>query len=702
MAGRHFYEFGPFRLDRARRLLSQQGEAIPLTSKVLDTLLVLVENRGRVVDKEELMKAVWPDTFVEEGNLTQNISTLRKVLGESPTEHAYIETIPKRGYRFVAGVTGTAAGPWLSRRQALLWGAGVLGVLVIAAGTLWLLGQRTKSPAAALSVVPLTSYPGLEVQPSFSPDGSQLAFAWNGEKQDNFDIYVKLIGAEKPLRLTTDPAPDVSPAWSPDGRYIAFGRVRGAVTFLTGMMRGIFVIPAIGGPERKLAEAQTPYEDTDPLLTWSPDGKWLVISDRTPSEKVVSLFLLSIETGERRRLTYPPAHARGDGGPAFSPDGRTLAFIRVVTDGVSDLHLLPLSPDWVPKGEPRRLTRINTWTISPTWTPDGREIVFAAGPQYAGGLTLWRTRVNGSAVPRRLEFTADQSACPTISRQGSLAYARVLSDPNIWRVELSGPGGKAGPPKSFIASTRTDWNPKFSPDGKRIAFVSSRGGSPEIWVCDQDGSNAVQLTSMHASITGSPRWSPDGEGLVFDSNREGQFELYVIGANGGQPRRLTNHPAVDAVASWSRDGRWIYFRSDRTGQAQVWKMPARGGEAIQLTKQGGYVPFESSEGKFVYYERGASLRKVPVQGGEETQVLESVTFQNFAVVNEGIYFIPGPDREGRYSIQFLDFATGKSWPILRLSGAAERGLAVAPDGRTLLYTQIDQTGSDLMLVENFR
>jgi len=709
MAGRQFYEFGPFRLDPARRLLSRQGEVIPLTSKVLDTLLVLVENRGRVVDKEELMKAVWPDTFVEEGNLTQNISMLRKVLGESPTQHAYIETLPKRGYRFVASVTEAAAGPWLNRRKAVLGAAALLVVLGIAGGTLLFHTGRTKSPVSSLTAVPLTSDPGFELHPSFSPDGNQVAFAWDGEKRDNFDIYVKLIGAEHPLRLTTNPARDFCPAWSPDGRSIAFLRDLG------GGKAAVLVIPAIGGPERRLADNHPWAPGWAPViegsLEWSPDGKWLATTDKSSLAEPMGVFLISLETGEKRRLTSPPrlSQGYGDGNAAFSPDGRTLAFSRVSVEERSELCLLALSGDLTAKGggRCRSLSGQNPYGL--VWTPDGREVIFSSG-DWLGRPSLWRVSAFEPQLSslQRLPSLGEGAQHPAVSRvAGRLAYDSLVYDLDIWRLELPDPtqtARKAAQPAELISSTRHEWNAQYSPDGKRIVFLSNRSGRPAVWVCASDGSDPVQLTSFPAPVTGCPRWSPDGQQIVFDSNLEGQYEVYVINADGGRPRRLTHNPADDAVASWSRDGRWIYFSSNRTGEWQVWKMPPDEGGAIQVTRHGGFGPFESFDGKSVCYCRArglTSLWGMPVGGGEETKIVDSAT-ETFTVVDQGIYFVPPRNPQGSSSIQFLSFATGRITPIAAVHGPTRSGLSVSPDGRFLLYVSGEVQGSDLMLVENFR
>ena len=161
---------------------------------------------------------------------------------------------------------------------------------------------------------------------------------------------------------------------------------------------------------------------------------------------------------------------------------------------------------------------------------------------------------------------------------------------------------------------------------------------------------------------------------------------------------------MDCWSRWSRDGRWIYFASDRSGEYQVWKVPAGGGEAVRVTRKGGFAAFESPDSRWVYYtksEGASSLWKQPRDGGEEVQVLESVVAGAFALVSEGIYFIPKADSDGSYSIQFFNFATKRIRPVSRVA-SPESHLSVSPDGRWILYSETNQVGSDLMLVENFR
>jgi len=259
----------------------------------------------------------------------------------------------------------------------------------------------------------------------------------------------------------------------------------------------------------------------------------------------------------------------------------------------------------------------------------------------------------------------------------------------------------------LIASTQFDGGQQFSPDGRRIVFTSTRSGSYEIWVCDSDGSNPRQLTFFGGPDTGTPRWSLDGRQIVFDSTPQGHSDIFVVSAEGGRPRRLTTESSNDCVPSWSRDGRWIYFASDRTGAWQVWKMPAEGARAVQVTKQGGFAAFESLDGRTLYYAKGQNrpgLWKVSVEAGEETQILPQPAaywWRCWGLTAEGIYFY----NAGTKAIEFFSFATHKVTQIVKPEkppGDARMGFAVSSDGRWILYAQIDNVASDIMLVENFR
>ena len=593
-----------------------------------------------------------------------------------------------------------------ARRQAR-WPAvlAALGLVAIAAGcALWLLNRPGKATAAVPVPVPLTTYPGFQASPSFSPEGDRVAFAWNGPKQDKFDIYVKQIGAEEPARLTKDPAADFSPAWSPDGRWIAFLRE------LSAENCGVFLIPAVGGAERKLMEVSGGGGEGwgGGGVSWHPSGQWLVVPDRNSAQEPFALFLVSIETGEMRKLTSPPKGLLGDFYPAFSPDGKAVVFTRGISGDASDLYLLELSVDFRVIGEPKRLTFWQRCTGEPAWWPDGNSILFTSGAT-SFNRTLWQIALHGAArrpgEPERLPFGGEgYGLAPAVSRQGRVVYMQHAVVAHIWRLELGGSQRVVNMPMN---SSRLEHVPQYSPDGKRIAFASDRSGSHEIWLCDADGSNVVKLTSFGGPYVANPVWSPDGRRIAFDAQPGGISAIYIVSAEGGKPERLRGTQSGEGGPAWSRDGKWIYFGSDRSGKKQMWKVAAGGGDPVQITKQGGGSGVESPDGKFVYYlldgEEGGNteLRRVPVEGGEEIPIVGSVCAQGFDVAERGIYFFSGCENP---SVQRFNFATRKVETVAKVEGEMAYGFSVSPDSRWLLYAAYgSQRGqSELMMVEKFR
>ena len=603
-----------------------------------------------------------------------------------------------------SGVLGIAAVPRPKPRRRLSWALSVAAALIIATLGVSLVRLKNEVPEAPLVAVPLTSYAGDEDEPSLSPDGTQVAFAWDGEKQNKWDIYVKQIGVEPPFRLTSDPAMNYSPAWSPDGGFIAFLRE------LSHDQTAIVLVPQRGGPERILGEVKgsmlrtLPY---GPYLSWTPDSKWIVCPTPKSGERVWALHLFSTETGEQIELTDPPNSEAGDVTPAVSPDGRTLIFSRVSPDFYnSSLWRLHLGAGYKPSGKEEKIESAGMTNFGAAWLPNGREFVFTSGTGTNFG--LWRLGVFKGAVPRRLELGV-AAAQPTISRLGNrLAFQVFQYDLNIWRADLKAPGKEPSQPIRFISSTQIEQYPAYSPDGRRISFMSQRSGTNEIWICDSDGSGTRQLTSFGGAAIYGPSWSPDSQKVALTVAQKGMKEdIYVVSANGGAPRRITTDPAEDKWPYWSNDGKWIYFSSTRSGREEIWKMPSSGGEAVQITRNSGDTPQESPDGKFLYYMKGwpdaVSVWRSSVDGKQEMKVLDSVHSEGqWAVGKEGIYFFRPPDKMGQSDICFYEFASGQIRKVLTIQRPVNNHIAVSPDGRTILYPQSDASGSVLMLVDNFR
>jgi Tol biopolymer transport system component len=614
--------------------------------------------------------------------------------------------------RSTTGASARAQHLWPSGQRR--WWIGLAAVaLLLVCGALWLRLSRTgvgnasdsaaKAPAAMMKTVPLTALSGIVGCPRFSPDGNQVAFMWGGEagaSEDNMDIYVKLIDSGTLLRLTSDPARDGMPVWSPDGHWIAFSRT-------SDTERAIYMISSIGGPERKLVSAHCAgFGGWSGMIDWSADGA-IIYSDATASGNGYGLYRLSVDTLETTQLTLPPAHWLGDRMPVTSPDGKLLAFVRGVAHE-DDLYLMPALG-----GEPKRLTFDNgpDWIIGLAWTADGRSIVFAS--RRGGTYSLWRIPASGGE-PERLGVGGDYALQPAISRQGQrLAYVNVSGEASsIWRLDLAASQGKAVSQTRLFSSSAFEGDPQLSPDGKKIVFSSERSGDLDIWVCDSDGSNPLQLTKLH-SESANPYWSPDGRSIVFNSRLKNQHEIYVISANGGVPHRMTEDPSNDELPSWSRDGHWIYFLSKRSGDSQVWKMPAEGGEAVQVTRQGGLRALESSDGRYVYYAKRSNvsgvpgLWRVPAEGGEEELVLDRLRagYQWWTVADKGIYFFE-PEGKSGAAIEFYSFSTRRVTQVTSIEkwDNVDSLLSVTPDGRWMLLAQGTGlwAGSNIMLVENFR
>jgi Tol biopolymer transport system component len=573
-------------------------------------------------------------------------------------------------------------------------GAAYVAVAVLIVGGIWI-SRALHSPPPSPKLAPLTSFPELEEYPSLSPDGSQVAFTWKD------DIYVKQVDGDGFVQITKDPGVESRPSWSPDGRQITFVRDG-----------GVFLVSALGGGERRIADSAGPP-------VWMPDGSGLLITSRF-APNALSIVVVSLADGQKRRLTFPHDRSIGDVDMAVSPDGRTLAFKRVVVQN-GEIYVVPITG-----GEARQLTRDNRMILGLTWTPDGREIVFSSA--RTGWSRLWRISAvppgpaAGFATPRPVEGAGDDARFPWISRpqkrgaSSRLVYQRYTRNFDIRRAEITGPEGspehRLAPSFALIASTRMDFTPAISPDGKKIAFVSDRSGARELWICDFHGSNAIKLTSFAGPDVVHPRWSSDGRRLIFSalSGPKGNFESYTIGVGGGAPQRFQadGDPSI-AHPILSVDGRWLYFiHGPLEGTAGLWRMPSTGGKPDLITKERAFRPEESPDGKVVFYGKLGTngLWSVPTDGGEERQVLDSVMGRNWTVTPKGIYYFdsggsPGTPR----AVKFYNFKTG----AVNAVGAVEStvstdfsGMSVSPDGRWLLYSHVASTGSDLMLLDGFR
>jgi Tol biopolymer transport system component len=448
-------------------------------------------------------------------------------------------------------------------------------------------------------------------------------------------------------------------------------------------------------------------------LAWSADGAWIATSDNDDEDDTVGLFLVSAATAEKRRLTRP-GNGQRDTAPAFAPDGRSLAFVRVISFAVSEIYHLPLSRDFHPEGDAIQLTASRRFSTSPTWTPAGNEVLFSSGEVFTDR-RLYRTSLAAPPDVGRIQRVAAETPDATVFTANrdttGILYAREVFDPNIWLLDRQRDGSVAT--RVFAPSTWIDLNPQFSRDGSRVAFESSRTGNLEIFTAREDGSHAVQLTSMGGPPTGSPSWSPDGRSIAFNSGAAGRSHVYIIQSEGGSPRRLTADEENESLPTWSSDGRWIYFGSDKGRAGQIWKVrvPEQGsaprGSAIQVTRNGGIRALESHNGKMLYFSKagraGISLWQMELATGEEREILRSLNDPvAFALSPNGIFFVPRTNLASAGSIQFFAFTDHSTRTVARLSKPIMGGMSAHPNGRLLLYSQVDREETDLILAEKVR
>ncbi len=468
--------------------------------------------------------------------------------------------------------------PKLKSRRMLFASVGTLGLIIAAALCFWL-GRATKSSPRALVSVPLTSSGGVVKNPSFSPDGSQVVFAWNGPRQTNFNLYVKLIGSNDTLRLTNDSTDEGSPAWSPDGKHIAFVRALG-----NGKCAVLITSP-LGGSERKVTEINLNSVNEDEvqghsLLAWTPDGRYLAVPDSVKINEGSRLYLVSADTSERRLLTKISGAEINPGAydldPAFSANGGRLAFVRLNGYFSSRALWIELNSGYVPASAPREVRTTGLLNSSPLWT--GREqMVLSSG--VLGAMRLYRAAAR------------DQSAAPLgdVITSGGLAFnpkpARFIFTSeelieNLVRLPLTGSGEISHSPERLTATTGSDLLPLYSPDGKSVAFVSQRRGEFGIWTIPTNGTEATELTSSRNATLDPNHWALDGMSIFFDATtRQGWWQLFRVATDTGRVTQLTSDSAHHFSSTSSRDGKWIYFTCNRAGQDQLYRMPSYGGAA---------------------------------------------------------------------------------------------------------------------------
>jgi Tol biopolymer transport system component/DNA-binding winged helix-turn-helix (wHTH) protein len=746
----HRARFGPFEVDLHTHELWKFGTRLKLVGQPFEILSVMVSKAGELITREELRTRLWPaDTFVDFNHgLNAAVNKLRDALSDSAENPRYIETLPRRGYRFIAKVewtqSSTPAQPVVVSEVApiepiaqpqpgpieptslaplvtparhgisryLIGAAAFFAVLlvVLAFSIKHLTGYVAGAPARppVEHTRPLLSIPNT-TSPSFSPDGNSVAFYRGQTSSSKPGIYRAEVGSEQLVQLS-EGDDDCCPVWSPDSRWIAFSHADHDVI-------SVHVVPADGGRSQKnqaetAALAQpaafktSSFNSTErvldtggihprrPEIDWSPDGRYIAFAGPA------GIALVSLNDSTVRRISEPTPSAE-DWGPVFSPDGRNVMFVRTCQMSAPDsIWIAPVTggEGHLVLSEPGRIASPAQWSF------DGRSVIYSSN--RTGHPALWRASLD---APNSLEQISEAGAPawdPTISRRGyRLAYERLLRSLSIWQMDLSESGDKR--PYLLVSSTSdTDQGPapQFSPDGQRLAYMSDRSGTMEIWIANRDGSNAYQLSALGA--TGTPRWSPDSQAVVFDVATTSGSKIVSMNLHGGGPQNMTPDNFHSVCPSWSHDGKWIYFGSPRNGKWQVWKVAVNGGDAVQVTRQGGHAALESVDGKFLYYSKSPDpepeIWRLNFETGEENllSLVHPESWASWQAVKGGILFV-GPSLGHQAVLSFYDSAKDRTSTISVLE-RTPFWLGATPDGKTVAFDQPGREQAQTMLVENFR
>ncbi len=710
---KRLYLFDDFCLDATDCQLRRRGEVIALPPKVFDMLRVLVENRGRILDKEFLMKSLWPDTFVEDGTLAQYIFLLRKALHEDTAEHRYIETVPRRGYRFIAQVqevdgrtrhaNGTAAPEEIALPRngagtklpvvpdaaapAASWlkpAVVVLSLLLCAALMLsgYFLLRRTDAPLTSPQTMQITKLTatGKAGIPALSPDGKYVAYRVDDAGKQS--VWLRQLAAVNGVAIVPPAEMELTGlTFSPDGNYLYYTAYQRPPVY-----GALYRVPVLGGNPAKL------LDDVDSAVTFAPDGKRIAFVRIAPLEGESFIFTANADGSQPQKLATRklPNYFYQEDGLAWSPDGALIAC--PAGSSGSNGPFMNLVAVHATTGQETLLTQKHWRSAGQiAWHKNGQGVVAVAreldSPLASNQLWFFPFP---SGEPRKITNDLNLYSGVNLSHDArQLVTVQSAKVANFWLVPAAEPSRAVQIGGQGIDNHSHRLGLTWTPGGK-LLFGSYASGNADLWLMDVAGGQPQQLTT-DPKLDLMPTISADGRAVAFVSNRGGGFSIWRMDAEGLNVARLTQGQA-DHFPSFTPDGKWVFYTTSIHEQPTVWKVPAAGGDPVQVTTQISFSPTVSPDGKwvamFVVVPKDLlyKLAYLPIAGGEPVKVFDvtppeipvvrwSADSRMLTYVNtqQGISNIWGQPIDGSPAKQLTEF---KSDRIFRF--------AWSPDGKMLL------------------
>lgn len=733
------YSFENFNLDPVNRQLRRDGEPVQLPAKAFDILHALIENKGRLVEKDELFERVWRGQIVEESNLTVYISQIRKVLGETKKSSRLIETVPGYGYRFVGEVAGPNGDDILIETETLTritieheaengfvmpaatngvspraiegvrespggrarYLIPVIALLLIAAGAglfVWLWkpfeADRTNasvSPFGDAKINQLTTK-GLVGWSAISPDGKFFAYALNERGEFKQSLWLAQTDGGGELQLRPAGGRYRTIEFSPDGKMLYF-----LLSDAEDAPGGFFRMPVLGGPPEKL-----PIEVTF-RFSISPDGKEIAFARRDAQSGDSTIVIADLSgSGERVLLSRPASLPVSSWKLAWSPDGTQLAFAAVADEIKRSSEFFVVN---VSDGEARQVTD-QAWLAvhSIVWTSDRTGLIAVARSRERTERQLWHVELASGRLREVTPETETNGSSLSISADSrSLMTVYVRRESNIWIA----PADDLAQARQITFSSLNGiygWNGiDWSADG-RIVFVGEVNDGLVLYSMNEAGGDVRQITSP-GYIDRHPRALPDGKTIVFQSNRSGAWEIWSVRSDGGSLRQLTfdggNEPPIPTP-----DGKWIVYASDRSGKTTLWQMSTDGSGSAQITDKESTGAGVSPDGELLACEYRTDINQpvrlaiLRIEDGTLVKTFDVPISANF---NGGTRFTP----DGK-AVTYRDTSNGlwkqnlDGGPPTRLEGLPEEKLYMytwSPDGKLFAFARGREISDVVLLTE---